>query len=63
MSKYFLIFFMLLGAVDFGYGLWSGDRISLLIGGIMIFIGFSIMRKDKEKQKSDSSKKKPQNEG
>jgi hypothetical protein len=54
---------MLLGAADFGYGLWSGDRISLLIGGIMIFIGFSIMKKDREKAKKDASEKKPPNEG
>ncbi len=63
MSKYFLIFFMLLGAADFGYGLWSGDRISLLIGGIMIFIGFSIMKKDREKAKKDASEEKPPNKG
>lgn len=63
MSKYFLIFFMLLGAADFGYGLWSGDRISLLIGGIMIFIGFSIMKKDREKAKKDASEEKPLNKG
>jgi hypothetical protein len=63
MSKYFLIFFMLLGAADFGYGLYSGDRISLLIGGIMVFIGFSIMKKDREKTKKDASEKKPPNEG
>ena len=40
---------MILGAADFIYGIWSGDRISLLIGGIIVLIGFSIMRKSKEK--------------
>jgi hypothetical protein len=59
MSKYFLIFFMLLGAADFSYGLYRGDRISLLVGGIMVFIGFSIMRKAKQEEKNDSSEKKP----
>ena len=51
MNKPFLIFFVILGAADFAYGLWSGDRISILIGGIMVFIGFSIMRRNKKKEK------------
>jgi divalent metal cation (Fe/Co/Zn/Cd) transporter len=50
---------MLLGAADFSYGLYRGDRISLLVGGIMVFIGFSIMRKAKQEEKNDSSEKKP----
>ena len=48
MNKYFLIFFMILGVADFAYGLWSKDRISILIGGIMVFIAFSIMKKGKQ---------------
>jgi hypothetical protein len=59
MKKYFPIFFMILGAADFVYGLWSGDRISLLIGGIIIFIAVSIIRKGKQEEKNDSSEKKP----
>ncbi len=51
MNKPFLIFFLILGAADFIYGLYSGDRISILIGGIMVFIGFSVMRKNKKKEK------------
>jgi hypothetical protein len=50
---------MILGAADFIYGLWSGDRISLLIGGIIIFIAVSIIRKGKQEEKNDSSEKKP----
>jgi len=59
MSKYFLIFFMILGAADFAYGLWSKDRISILIGGIMIFIAFSIMKKGKQGKKDKISQEKP----
>jgi hypothetical protein len=59
MKKYIPIFFMILGAADFIYGLWSGDRISLLIGGIIIFIAVSIIRKGQQEEKNDSSEKKP----
>ncbi|MBW2558114.1 MAG: hypothetical protein JRD69_04650 [Deltaproteobacteria bacterium] len=51
MNKLFLIFFVILGAADFIYGLYIGDRISLLIGGVMVFIGFSVIRRDKKKEK------------
>ena len=60
MSKYFLIFFMILGAADFAYGLWSKDRISILIGGIMVFIAFSIMKKGKQGKKDKISQEKPE---
>lgn len=59
MKKYIPIFFMILGAADFIYGLYSGDRISLLIGGIIIFIAVSIIRKAKREENNDSSEKKP----
>ena len=62
MRKYVLIFFIILGAADFIYGLWSGDRLSLLIGGIIIFITVSIIRKGKKEEKNDSSEKKQQDE-
>ncbi len=60
MGKYFLIFFMILGAADFAYGLWSKDRISILIGGIMIFIAFSIMKKGRQDKKNKVSQEKPE---
>jgi len=59
MHKYFLIFFMILGAADFAYGLWSKDSISILIGGIMIVIAFSIMKKGKQGKKDKISQDKP----
>jgi hypothetical protein len=59
MKKYIPIFFMILGAADLIYGLWSGDRISLLIGVIIILIAVSIIRKGKQEEKNDSSEKKP----
>ncbi len=49
---------MILGVADFAYGLWSKDRISILIGAVMVFIAFSIMRKgrrEKEKKSSEGS--------
>jgi len=49
---------MILGAADFGYGLYRGDRISLLIGGIIILIAVSIIRKAKQEEKNDSPEKK-----
>lgn len=58
MKKYIPIFFIILGAADFGYGLYSGDRISLLIGVIIILIAVSIIRKGKQEEKNDSSIKK-----
>ena len=59
MRKYFLIFFMILGAADSAYGLWSKDSISILIGGIMIFIAFSIMKKGKQGKKDQIYQEKP----
>jgi len=51
---------MILGAADFAYGLWSKDRISILIGGIMIFIAFSIMKKGRQDKKNKVSQEKPE---
>jgi hypothetical protein len=54
LHRYFLGFFMILGAADLVYGFLKGDNISVLIGGLMVFITFSILRKkiqeDKKKQ-------------
>jgi len=60
MYKYILIFFALLGAADLSYGLYRGDRISILFGGIMIFIALSILHKkhkEEKKGKQDSGSK------
>ena len=60
MGKYFLIFFMILGAADFAYGLWSQDRISILIGAVMVFIAaFSIMKTGRQGKESKTSEEKP----
>ena len=53
--KYFLGFFMILGAADLVYGLLEGDRISVLIGGLLIFITFSILRKRIQEEKRKRS--------
>lgn len=51
MYKYVLIFFTLLGAADLAYGLYSGDKISVLMGGVMIFIALSILHKKYKEEK------------
>lgn len=49
MKKYFLIFFMILGAGDFLYGILSGDRISVLVGSIIVILTIYIaLRKNSE---------------
>lgn len=47
MKKYFLIFFMILGAGDFLYGILSGDQISVLVGSVIVIISIYIARRKK----------------
>ncbi len=58
MNKTFLNFFIVLGIGDLIYGLWSGDRISVVIGGVIIVVVISIIQKDKETKKSSAAGKK-----
>ena len=55
LHKYFLGFFMILGAADLVYGLLKGDRISVLIGGLIVFITFSMLRKRIQEEKKKRS--------
>ena len=45
MKKYFLIFFMILGAGDFLYGILSGDQISVLVGSVIVILSIYIARR------------------
>jgi len=47
MNKYFLIFFMILGAGDFLYGILSGDQISVLVGSLIMILTIYIARRKK----------------
>ncbi|MBN2398429.1 MAG: hypothetical protein JXI32_08605 [Deltaproteobacteria bacterium] len=47
MSKSFLIFFILLGAGDFLYGIFSSDRISIFIGAVIIVLATYVARRKK----------------
>ncbi|MDI6615877.1 MAG: hypothetical protein QME27_04125 [Syntrophaceae bacterium] len=47
MKKYFLIFFMILGAGDFLYGILSGDQISVLVGSLIMILTIHIARRKK----------------
>lgn len=51
LHKYFLGFFMIIGAADLVYGLIKEDRISVLIGVLLIFITFSMLRKRIKEEK------------
>ena len=45
MKKYFLIFFMILGAGDFLYGILSGDQISVLVGSLIMILTIYVARR------------------
>jgi inner membrane protein involved in colicin E2 resistance len=45
MKKYFLVFFMILGAGDFLFGILSGDRISVLVGSLIMILTLYIVRR------------------
>jgi hypothetical protein len=38
MNKFVLVFFIVLGALDFVYGVATGDRISIIVGGAIVAI-------------------------
>jgi len=53
MRKHFLIFFLIFGAIDFFYGLYVDDRISMLIGALMVIITVFLVKKEKENSKQE----------
>lgn len=57
MNKSILNFFIVLGMADVGYGLWLGDKISVMIGVVIIVVTLSIIKKNKEEEKNSASEK------
>ncbi|MEA1970619.1 MAG: hypothetical protein U9N37_03240 [Thermodesulfobacteriota bacterium] len=57
MNRSILTFFMGLGMADLAYGLWSGDKISVMIGVVIIVVTLSIINKNKEEKKNSTSEK------
>jgi len=57
MNQSILNFFMVLGMADIAYGLWSGDRISVTIGVVIVVVTLSIIKKNKEENKNSTFKK------
>ena len=55
LHNYFLGFFMILGVADLAYGLIEGDQISVLIGGLLVFITVSMLRKRTREEKGKRS--------
>jgi hypothetical protein len=47
MKRTVLIFFIVLGALDFTYGVVTGDRISIIAGGAIVVITVYIWKKKK----------------
>lgn len=47
MNRFFVIFFMIVGMGDFLYGIFSGDRISILVGGVIIALTIYVARRRK----------------
>ena len=44
MKKFFIPFFIVLGALDFLYGVVSGDRISVIAGGAIVAITLYMLK-------------------
>ncbi|MCK4534320.1 MAG: hypothetical protein KAT81_02245 [Syntrophobacterales bacterium] len=57
MNQSILTFFIVLGMADVGYGLWLGDKISVMIGIVIIVVTLSIIQKNKEEKKNSTSEK------
>jgi hypothetical protein len=47
MKTFFLIFFILIGALDFAYGLIYKDQLSIVAGGAIVAITVYIWKKKK----------------
>ena len=44
MKKFFIPFFIVLGALDFLYGVIVGDRISVIAGGAIVAITLYVLK-------------------
>ncbi|MBW2595915.1 MAG: hypothetical protein JRC93_08060 [Deltaproteobacteria bacterium] len=59
MNRYLFAFFVVLGVSDFIYGIFFKDRISVLIGGLIVFIAFYIANKKKKNEKDENGEEQP----
>ena len=56
MNRYLFAFFVIFGVSDFIYGIFFKDRISILIGGLIVFITFYIANKKSKGEKDENCK-------
>ena len=56
MNRYLFAFFIIFGVSDFIYGIFFKDRISVLIGGLIVFIAFYIANKKRKNEKDENCK-------
>ena len=52
MRKYYLFVFVVLGTADLIYGLVKPDRLSVLIGAVMIFVSLAVFYKRVKDEKN-----------
>lgn len=53
MNRYFIIFFMIVGVGDFLYGILSGDRISVLVGGFLTVLTIYVAWKQRKNKRDN----------
>jgi len=56
MNRYLFAFFIILGVSDFIYGIFFKDSISVLMGGLIVFIAFYIVNKKRKSEKDENCK-------
>jgi len=54
MNRYFIVFFMIVGVADLLYGIFSGDRISVLVGGGLTILTIYVAWKQRKAQKNEA---------
>lgn len=53
MNRYFIVFFMIVGVADLLYGIFSGDRISIFVGGGLTILTIYVARKQWNQRKNE----------
>ncbi|MBW2651259.1 MAG: hypothetical protein JRC66_09745 [Deltaproteobacteria bacterium] len=59
MNRYLFALFIIFGVSDFIYGIFFKDRISVLIGGLIVFIAVYIANKKKKSEKDKNGEEQP----
>jgi len=60
MNRYFIAFFMIVGVGDFFYGIFFRDRISVLVGAIILILAIYVALKKGKTKKDETG---PVNDG